>query len=118
MKEWFEEDGFVADLTVLEQKIKELTTPFNIIFNRIEKIKALTKAQEKYNKEIEIVYRNAKNLIGTKTWTKDHHKNKFLPLYDNTVNWYKETKRKQDSLLPNEVINNFIVGSSSQCRID
>ena len=105
MKDWFEEDGFIADLALLEKKIKELTTPFEKIFNRIDSLKKIVKAQEKYTKEMEITYKNAKNLIGTKPWTKDHYKNNFQPLYDSTRKWYSELKKKQDILLPNDVRN-------------
>lgn len=107
MKDWFEEDGFVADLPTLEQKIKELTSPFNIIFNRIDKIKKYIKVQQIYSVEMDKALKNAKNLMSTKPWTKDHYKKIFSPLYETTKKWYAETKKKQDSLLANEV--NFIL---------
>ena len=48
-------------------------------------------------------FKNAKNLISTKVWTKDHYTNIFIPLYEKTKKWYIETKKKQDTLLANEV---------------
>lgn len=108
IKAWFEEDGFVADLPTLESKIKELTTIFNSIFNRIDKIKRYIKAKEIYIVEMDKAFKNAKNLIVTKPWTRDYYKANFTRLYETTVKWYTETNKKQDSLLANEVIS-FII---------
>ena len=87
IKAWFEEDGFVADLPTLESKIKELTTIFNSIFNRIDKIKRYIKAKEIYIVKMDKAFKNAKNLIVTKPWTRDYYKANFTRLYETTVKW-------------------------------
>ena len=102
-KDWFEEEGYTADLSSLKNKIKDLTSPYNIISNRIDKIKKYIKAKEKFTVEMDKALKNAKNLIVTKPWTKDYYSANFTPLYESTKKWFMETKKKQDSLLANEV---------------
>lgn len=90
-------------MSSLKNKIKDLTSPYNIISNRIDKIKKYIKAKEKFTVEMDKALKNAKNLIVTKPWTKDYYSANFTPLYESTKKWFMETKKKQDSLLANEV---------------
>ena len=57
---------------------------------------------------MEKTLKNAKNLLKTKPWTKDHYKENFYVLFENTKKWYFETKKKQDKLLSNEVNSKII----------
>jgi hypothetical protein len=98
INEWYEEDGYSANLTVLEGKFRSIKRNFTQIDRRetIEKKRNL--AIEKFFMELNKTHEEGKKILSRKTWVEDHYNNVFLKEVEVVNDWFNENQEKQNEM--------------------
>jgi hypothetical protein len=98
INEWYEEDGYSANLTVLEGKFRSIKRNFTQIDRRetIEKKRNL--AIEKFFVELNKTHEEGKKILSRKTWVEDHYNNVFLKEVEVVNDWFNENQEKQNEM--------------------
>ena len=98
INDWYEEEGFDANIFVLENKMNLLKESFTQVDLRksIENSRIL--AIENYNKELKGIYDEAKNILSKKPWVEEHYNQTFLKDISEIESWFAEKIGKQSKL--------------------
>lgn len=109
-KLWFEDEGHSANITTIDEKIRELTIQNVEISSRIERQRRLTKAVSSFERDLNTIIKQGESIRDTKTWSEDYYNKNFSIAVGEIKSWYSEIKAKQDKL-------SFIeVGVFTYCR--
>lgn len=98
VNEWYEEDGYSANLTVLEKKMKMIKKNFTQPDRRQNIEKKRISAIEKYFKELNKTLEDAKKTLSKKPWVEEHYNNTFLKEVSVIEAWFAENVEKQSKL--------------------
>ena len=104
-KEWFEEDGFIAGLDLIEEKIKNVTSSFTNVIRRIEKFSKLFPAFERFQQDLNETMVNATNLLKYKPWINDSFNSNFASLHNEVSSWFSDIVSRQHQQNFTQVIN-------------
>lgn len=96
--EWYEEDGFSANLTFLEKKLKLIKKNFTQVDRRQSIEKKRNSAIEKYFNELNKTYEEGKKTLNKKPWVQEHFNNTFLKELSVVEAWFNESLEKQSKL--------------------
>jgi hypothetical protein len=102
ISEWYEDEGYNADLTTLEKKFDELNKAFNEFEYRQKKHKNRVRSSEALLNELNKSAVEGANLVKTKPWIENHFNNTFMKELESVQNWYKEMSEKQDAIALHE----------------
>ncbi len=108
INEWYEEDGYSANLTVLQKKMKMIKKNFTQIDRRQNIEKKRNSAIEKYFSELNKTLEDAKKTLSKKPWVEEHHNSTFLKEISVIEAWFAENVEKQSKLKLFEVQFFFI----------
>lgn len=98
INEWYEEDGWTANLSTLESKFKTLSKNFTQIDRRQQIEKKRVIAIEKLEKELNKTYEEGKKIFEKKPYIEDHYNNNFLKDVNEVNTWFTESLEKQKEL--------------------
>merc|ERR1712032_1576165 len=98
INEWYEEDGWTANLTTLEGKFKLIKKNFTQIDRRVKTERKREVAIEKFEKELNKTYEDAKIIVNRKNWTEEHYNNTFLKEVGDVGKWFEDSMTKQAEL--------------------
>ena len=115
-KIWFDDEGYVANLTTIEDKIKVLTLQNSVIIDRIERHRRLTTAISNFEKDLSKTIKQGESIRESKTWTEDYYNKNFSNTVNEIQSWYREIKAKQDKLSSIQVNIINILGSYFNSR--
>ena len=104
IKNWFEEDGFNANVTAIEKKHKELVASFRNIDKRIKKHQEKDYEVENFDSNLNKTYTKANKVLTASPWTEDYYNTKFSVEYLEVQTWFNEKVREQDRSPFHEVI--------------
>lgn len=104
VNEWYEEDGYSANLTVLEKKMKLLVKNFTQVDRRVSIEKKRNSAIEKYFKELNKTLEDAKKTLSKRPWVEEHYNTTFLKEVSVIEAWFAENVEKQSKLKLFDVI--------------
>jgi uncharacterized protein (DUF2344 family) len=105
LNDWYEEDGFSANLTVLEAKYKILKKNFTQVDRRQNIEKKRIVAIEKYLNELNRTYEEGKKTLIKRPWAEQHYNKTFLKEVSIIEAWFNENLEKQSNLNLYDVIN-------------
>ena len=109
-KDWFEEDGFAADLNLIESKIKNVTSAFTNSIIRQDKLTKLFKAFDNFENELKETMNNATNILKHKPWINDFYNN-FSLVHKNLSNWFNDIVKAQHHQGFTQVYTFLIIGT-------
>jgi len=98
VNEWYEEDGYSANLTVLEKKMKLIKKNFTQIDRRQNIEKKRNSAIEKYFAELNKTVEEAKKTLSKRPWVEEHYNTTFLKEVSVIEAWFAENVEKQSKL--------------------
>ena len=105
MNEWYEEDGWNANLTTLEQKFKIIKKNFTQIDRRVQVERKREISVDKFEKELNKTHEDAKKIVSRKAWVEDHYNNTFLNETGVVATWFSDNLAKQAEMQLYDVIN-------------
>ena len=95
---WYEEDGFAANFTVLDKEIRNLTEHFRKFEKRQKIDKERQEELSKLIAEINTTNNTANELVKKDPWRFDHFNTTFLKDINAVQNWLVESLEKQNNL--------------------
>lgn len=103
INDWYEEEGFNANISVLENKMNLLKESFTQVDLRKSIENSRNLAIEKYNKELKGIYEEAKRILSKKPWVEEHYNKTFLKDMSEIISWFAENIAKQSKFKLYEV---------------
>jgi hypothetical protein len=100
---WYEENGFSANLTNLENKLNLIKNNFTDIDHRIKLKEKRDLKIEEFEKEIINTLTEGKKIYTEKPWIEEYYNNSFIKEVDNINKWFIDSKDKQNKMELNEV---------------
>jgi hypoxia up-regulated 1 len=96
ISEWFEDEGYRAELAELDSKLKALRQAFSEIDKRVQKDKALQTAIDKFHINLDKLVQETKKTLKEKPWTQKHFNNIFMKEINSARDWLKAILKSQD----------------------
>ncbi len=98
INEWYEEDGFSANLTVLEKHMKTLKKNFTQVDRRQNLERKRDSAVVRYTKELNLTHEEAKKTLSKRPWVEEHYNKVFLKEVAAVEGWFNESMEMQSKL--------------------
>jgi len=103
INEWYDEEGFSANISILENKMGLLKENFIQVDRRKNDENKRTLAIEKFNKELKESYEQAKRILSNKPWVEEDFNKTFLKEISEIEFWFTQNAEKQFKLNSYEV---------------
>lgn len=113
---WYEEEGYAANYTVLNQQLRNLSYEMDKYHNRLRLVEEREKAVNQFMKVMNETYGRAARLIKMKPWVEEHFNKTFKNDVDAVINWFNESITLQKDLKYYEETN--FTSSAIQSKID
>ncbi len=98
INEWYEEDGYSANLTILEGKFKQIKKNFTAMDRRVQIEIKRDLAIEKFEKELNHTYTEGKKILNKKAWVENHYNKTFIKEVEVVDSWFRESLEKQKEM--------------------
>jgi hypothetical protein len=102
-KNWFEDEGYTANLTSIEDHIRRIQTQNAVINTRVDRHKRLIRAIANFGRELNRTLAQGESIRVKKPWTDDHYNNNYTIVVNEIANWFNQIKAKQEKLTLIEV---------------
>jgi hypothetical protein len=103
ISEWYEEDGYGANLELLEAKFNMLKDLFRHFEKRSQIHKKRIHAIENFNTELKTIQLEAEKLLKSRPYIENSYNNTFLKEVKIVTDWFVEIQEKQNALALYEV---------------
>jgi hypothetical protein len=104
VKEWFEEEGYSANLTTIEDKIRQMTAQNAVINTRIDRQRRLSRAISNFARDLNRTIAQGDAIRVKKPWTEEYFNQNFSVIVKDIQGWFEETQDKQRKLSFIEVL--------------
>ena len=96
LKTWFEDDGYLASLEQIEEKISQVE--LNLLNQRKNEYDSYIKACDTFIKEMNSHFQKGLKLAEVRPWTRKFFEKNFTETHRDIFTWFDELKAKQDFL--------------------
>jgi hypothetical protein len=95
---WYEENGFSANLTFLENKLNLIKNNFSEIDFRIKLKEKRDHKIDEFEKELSNTLTEGKKIYTEKPWVEEYYNNTFINEVERVKKWFIESKEKQNNM--------------------
>lgn len=105
-----------ANLTKIEDKIRELTAQNAVVNSRVDRKIRLARAISGFERDLDRTVKHGESIRLSKSWTEDYYNKNFSVSVNLIQSWFIDIKDKQERLSFIEVEIFFIVATSINSR--
>lgn len=100
--DWYEDNSFRSNFTILSGKHDELVKSFKHFDERISNHKKLAEAVENFETVMKKIKEDAEKLVKSKPWMTEYYNNTFTKEFNIVSDWFNEKKDSQSKLALHE----------------